>query len=175
MHNFLLIVDDEVFAKLLQRGFQRHGLQLDCLSTPQALNQYTGQPDGIILDLNLKGEYGLDWIPTLTQRYPDAKILMLTGYASISTAVSAIKLGAWQYLPKPADVPLILQAFQVADVPTQEPPAPNEDVPSLQRLKWEHIQFVLDQNQGNISATARALNMHRRSLQRMLLKKPVHK
>lgn len=179
MQHFLLIDDDETFARLLQRSFTRHSLHLDWIAAQAELAAYTGQPEGIILDLNLNGDSGLRWLPELRQRFPDAKIVVLTGYASISTAVSAVKLGAWQYLPKPADVPLILQAFQQQDPAQNNAPPPAEPLtesgPSLQRLKWEHIQFVLQQHQGNISATARALNMHRRTLQRMLNKRPAKK
>ncbi|MFD1244397.1 response regulator transcription factor [Paralysiella testudinis] len=178
MKHFLLVDDDEIFAHLLQRGFGRHGLTLDWAANSDAALAYQGQPDGIILDLNLGGDSGLQLLPRLVQQFPASKIVVLTGYASISTAVSAVKLGACQYLPKPADVATLLQAFgndntTVAEDNQQTPIA--EQGPSLQRLKWEHIQFVLQQHQGNISATARALNMHRRTLQRMLAKHPVKK
>lgn len=175
MQPFLLIDDDEIFAHLLQRSFTRQHLTLDWLNHSSQLTDYTGNPQGIILDLNLAGESGLHLLPALCQRFPHTKIVVLTGYASISTAVAAVKLGAWQYLPKPADVALILQAFQTRPE-AAEPPLENiitEQGLSLQRQKWEHIQFVLQQHQGNISATARALNMHRRTLQRILTKRPV--
>ncbi len=99
------------------------------------------------------------------------RILMLTGYASIQTAVEAIKLGATNYLPKPAGVAEILSALQ-SDQPNTELEIAEQPL-SVDRLEWEHIQRVLAEHDGNISATARALNMHRRTLQRKLAKKPV--
>lgn len=111
MKHFLLIDDDEIFAHLLQRGFSRHGLTLDWATNSDAALAYPGRPDGIILDLNLGGDSGLQLLPQLVQQFPASKIVVLTGYASISTAVSAVKLGACQYLPKPADVATLLQAF----------------------------------------------------------------
>lgn len=179
MNAFLLIDDDEIFAHLMQRGFVRHGLTLDWCADAASAMDYSGHPEGIVLDLNLGGDSGLQLLPRLVNKYPQAKIVVLTGYASISTAVSAVKLGACQYLPKPTDVPTLLQAFahssDAIDTPTEIDTPIAEQGPSLQRLKWEHIQFVLQQNDGNISATARALNMHRRTLQRMLAKHPVKK
>lgn len=169
--HYLLIDDHETFAQLLMRGFARHELSLDwCPSGEKAL-QSSMQYDGIILDLNLGEESGLHLLPLLKQKFPDSAIVVLTGYASISTAVKAIKLGATHYLPKPASVSAILQAFQgEGETEIEE----NEDFesPSLKRLTWEHIQLTLDAHQGNISATARALGLHRRSLQRMLAKHP---
>ena len=173
---FLLVDDNETFALLLQRGFARHHLALAWARNSAEALAYETYFDGIVLDLNLDGESGLQLLPQLAQRQPQAKIVILTGYASISTAVSAIKLGAVQYLPKPADVATIVAALTEHAEPTAvaETPLPPQG-PSLQRLKWEHIQFTLQQHDGNISATARALNMHRRTLQRMLHKHPVKK
>jgi two-component system response regulator RegA len=115
-------------------------------------------------------------LPRLCGQLPDCRIVVLTGYASISTAVDAIKLGAVQYLAKPVDVDTLLRAFShnletapLAGAVASPPPV----VPmSVDRMEWEHIQRVLREHQGNISATARALNMHRRTLQRKLLKRP---
>lgn len=180
MKHFLLIDDDDTFARLMQRAFTRKGLSLAYAADAAAVQACVGTPDGIILDLNLNGDSGLQLLPQLVAQFPASKIVVLTGYASISTAVSAVKLGACQYLPKPADVDTLLQAFghdAAANVnATSEQYTPIADQgPSLQRLKWEHIQFALQQHNGNISATARALNMHRRTLQRMLAKHPVKK
>lgn len=177
MNHLLLIDDDAVFARIMQRAFARRKLDLAWVADAQSALAHPLPPDGIILDLNLGSDSGLQLLPHLKKRFPASKIVVLTGYASISTAVSAVKLGADQYLPKPADVATILQALSGdtddAAAPTETPLA--EQGPSLQRLKWEHIQFVLQQNDGNISATARALNMHRRTLQRMLAKHPAKK
>ncbi len=177
MQTFLLVDDNETFASLLVRGFERQGYQLTWARNSVEALQKTDIFDGIILDLNLGNESGLQLLPQLAEQHPHSKIIVLTGYASISTAVSAVKLGAVQYLPKPANVDTILQAFHADQESTEEvaaTPVPDE-MPSIQRLQWEHIQFVLQQNDGNISATARTLNMHRRTLQRILSKHPVKK
>jgi two-component system response regulator RegA len=99
-------------------------------------------------------------------------VVVLTGYASIATAVDAIKLGATQYLAKPADTTAILAALAARAPDTGQAPPPEQTM-SLKRLSWEHVQRVLAEHDGNISATARALHMHRRTLQRMLQKRPV--
>lgn len=177
MSHFCLIDDNATFARLLQRGMERKGHTLTwCENREQALGLETAG-DGIILDLNLGEESGLSLLPELHQRFPDTPIVILTGYASINTAVSAIKLGASQYLPKPADLDSILKCFQQPEpAPTELAQTPlAEDPLSLKRLTWEHLQRVLDEHDGNVSATARALNMHRRTLQRMLQKRPVKK
>lgn len=129
------------------------------------------KPQYVVLDLKLEHESGLALIEPLKAKLPDAKIVILTGYSSISTAVNAIKLGAFNYLCKPAGTQDILAAFE------QETPLTTAiddgQLPSVKRLEWEHIQRVLADNGGNISATARSLGMHRRTLQRKLQKKPV--
>ena len=128
------------------------------------------QPARIVLDLNLAGTSGLSLIPHLLAASPDCRIVVLTGYASIATAVDAIKLGATQYLAKPVEIEAILAAF--GDDAAPDLAVPDEPL-SVDRLEWEHIQRVLAENDGNISATARALKMHRRTLQRKLAKRPV--
>ena len=129
------------------------------------------EPDLISLDLKLEGSSGLNLLPLLVEASPQSKIVVLTGYSSIATAVEAIKLGAVNYLCKPADADEILAAFQKQE---GNPDAPLAEQPmSVNRLTWEHIQKVLHENDGNISATARALGMHRRTLQRKLQKRPV--
>jgi two-component system response regulator RegA len=173
---YLLIDDSESFAELLIRGFQRLQLQLDWAKNSEQALAKTTSYYGIILDLNLDSESGLRLLPKLVEHFPHSKIVILTGYASINTAIKAIKLGAVHYLPKPASVESILQAF---NVDREEDSSEEEELefeqPSLKRLTWEHIQFTLDANNGNISATARALGLHRRTLQRMLAKNPVKK
>jgi two-component system response regulator RegA len=169
----LLVVDDDpVFNKVLvralgQRGFDTYGatdgegaLELAC----------DHEPEFIVLDLNIGGESGLKLIRPLLDASPDARILVLTGYASIATAVDAVKLGAIQYLAKPADVDSIVRALQAEGVVLDDrvPEVPM----SVDRLEWEHIQRVLAEHDGNISATARALQMHRRTLQRKLARPP---
>jgi two-component system response regulator RegA len=124
-----------------------------------------------VVDLRLATDSGLRLIPPLIAAHPGIRILLLTGYASIATAVEAIKLGAVHYLPKPAGVDDILQALGRSEG-DPDAPAPEEPM-SVDRLEWEHIQKVLAENDGNLSATARALKMHRRTLQRKLAKRPV--
>ena len=127
-------------------------------------------PEYVVLDLNLAGDSGLMLIPELLTVESAIRIMVLTGYASIATAVEAIKLGAVNYLPKPADADQILAAFTVNG---GDPAMPINARPlSINRLEWEHIQRVLHDNDGNISVTARQLNMHRRTLQRKLAKRP---
>lgn len=172
MKRLLLIDDDAAFASVLQRSLSRRGYAVQHAANPdEALAALVPPPDGIVLDLNLEGESGLRLLPLLAARAPQARILVLTGYASIATAVEAVKLGAVNYLAKPATVADILAALgQTAanpDTPIVEQPM------SLKRVSWEHLQRVLAEHGGNVSATARALNMHRRTLQRMLAKRPV--
>ena len=170
----LVIDDDPVFNATLVRALSRRGLVVegiteaaDALPAAQRL-----RPSRIVLDLNLGGSSGLALIPPLLDMLPDCRIVVLTGYASIATAVDAIKLGAVQYLAKPVEVEAILNAFaqDVADPAEAEFAATPL---SVDRLEWEHIQRVLHEHEGNISATARALKMHRRTLQRKLGKRPV--
>jgi two-component system, response regulator RegA len=130
-------------------------------------------PRYVTLDLRMPGPCGLALIERLRALNPEVRIVMLTGYASITTAVEAIKLGAIQYLTKPAD------AAQILDALHQDEGDPEVEVPeqplSVSRLEWEHIQKVLAECDGNISAAARALGMHRRTLQRKLGKRPVRR
>jgi two-component system response regulator RegA len=125
-----------------------------------------------ILDLNLDGQSSLELIPALTVTNAKIRILILTGYASIATAVEAIKLGAHNYLAKPADAEEILSALTRRETALESSSSHQEPM-SVRRLEWEHIQKVLLENDGNISATARQLKMHRRTLQRKLQKRPV--
>ncbi len=170
--HYLIIDDNETFAATLARALNRLGYRVDiCHTADQAVEVNRAQkPTRIILDLKLAHSSGLQLIAPLKNDNPAASIVVLTGYSSISTAVEAIKLGAHQYLCKPAGAREILAAFgpQTNAMDTDLP----ENPPSVNRLQWEHIQRVLNDHDGNISATARALNMHRRTLQRKLLKKP---
>lgn len=170
-HKRILIIDDDQhFSQVLARSLERQGHQTavaasgdEALQTAQQL-----QPQWISLDLRLEQESGLGLIGRLKQQHPDCRIVMLTGYASIPTAVEAVKLGAHNYLHKPATLQELIAAFDDSD-PILEP-LPDNSVMSVERLEWEHIQRVLSEQQGNISATARVLNMHRRTLQRKLQK-----
>ena len=169
----LLVVDDDpAFNKVLvralaQRGFDTYGAT-DSEGALELARDH--EPEFIVLDLNIGGESGLKLIRPLLDVTPGARILVLTGYASIATAVDAVKLGAVQYLAKPADVDSIVRALRAEEVVLEDrvPDAPM----SVDRLEWEHIQRVLAEHEGNISATARALQMHRRTLQRKLARPP---
>jgi two-component system response regulator RegA len=172
----LLLVDDDVtFCQVLARALNKRGYTTAIAHNGrEALEAAaTRRPRGAVVDLKLADESGLALIDGLRQELPDLKIVMLTGYASIATAVEAVKLGATHYLCKPATVDEILASF---DLVTGNPEVPvPEQPPSIDRLEWEHIQKVLQDNDGNISATARALGMHRRTLQRKLAKRPVRR
>lgn len=170
--DFLLVDDDQAFSSVLARSLIRRGFRVECAAERHAALQARDEaPLRILLDLNLEGESGLRLLPELRQCYPHAAVVVLTGYASIATAVEATKLGAVQYLAKPATVDDILAAFQQVMANPELPLAPQPM--SLRRVTWEHLQRVLSENDGNISATARAMGMHRRTLQRMLAKRPV--
>ncbi|MFQ3322876.1 MAG: two-component system response regulator RegA [Pseudomonadales bacterium] len=171
--NILLVDDDQTFTTVLARALTRRGIGVitaNCSS--EALVASAKQPfSHAVVDLKISQESGLKLIPELIKVQPELAILMLTGYSSISTAVDAIKLGAVNYLCKPANTDEILAAFDTAPAPESDNIAVKP--PSLERLGWEHIQRILSANDGNISATARALDMHRRTLQRKLQKRPV--
>jgi len=169
----ILIIDDEDhFSQVLSRSLLRLGYQASTANTGEhALIVMREQVfDWISLDLRLGQDSGLNIIKSLLELNPNAQIVVLTGFASIPTAVEAIKLGALNYLHKPATVKELLSAFEgkseAAEVAIEENPM------SIERLEWEHIQRILYENEGNISSTARALGMHRRTLQRKLQKHP---
>ena len=170
--SLLLVDDDATFCSVLCRALEKRGFAVTFAhsveqATPLARDN---PPEYAVVDLKMSGASGLALVHTLHELDPATRIVVLTGYASIATAVEAIKLGATQYLAKPANADEIVAAF--GHSASVELPL-NVQPPSVERLEWEHIQRVLNENQGNISATARALNMHRRTLQRKLGKRPV--
>ena len=173
--DILLVEDDEVFARVISRAMAHRNHTLHHAADADAVPALLGerQFDWAILDLNLGGHSSLSLIPELKRHNPDITILVLTGYASIATAVEAIKLGASNYLAKPADADEILAALQSQTPATTAAEPDVQGRMSVRRLEWEHIQQVLKENNGNISETARQLGMHRRTLQRKLQKKPV--
>ena len=169
----LLLVDDDVtFCQVLKRALEKRGF---CISVAHSVEEAIpiaekNPPEFAIVDLKMGGAPGLALVKILHQLDPNTRIVMLTGYASIATAVEAIKLGATQYLAKPANADEIVAAFgHVANGDAPINPRPTQ----IENLEWEHIQRVLHEHDDNISATARALNMHRRTLQRKLAKPPV--
>lgn len=169
----LLIIDDEKsFAEVLQRLLIQHGYDVKiALDTKNALAEMEQwQAAYCLLDLKIAGESGLKLIQPLKSVNPDLLLIVMTGFASISTVVEAMKLGASNYLAKPIDIHIVLDALEN---PSANPDASIDNDPmSVKRLEWEHIQSMLAKNDGNISATARDLNMHRRTLQRKLGQKP---
>lgn len=171
--DFLIVDDDASFRDVLARALQRRGFVALSAGDGSAalLLAHKHQPQRALIDLKLVHESGLDIIAALKQTLPSIDIVMLTGYSSIATAVEAVKRGALNYLCKPASVDEILAVFAV-DTRDDTPTTPIQPH-SVDRLEWEHIQKVLLDNDGNISATARALGMHRRTLQRKLQKRPV--
>lgn len=172
----LLIDDDEVFVHVLGRALGTRGFEVaSAHDGSSALARCADfQPRYIVLDLKLGGESGLALIPRLTAARPNARILLLTGYASIATAVEAIKRGAHDYLAKPVDADQVVQALLGTANPASASTASLPDAPPpLKRLEWEHIQRVLNECEGNISEAARRLGLHRRTLQRKLAKRPV--
>ncbi|MEN3372320.1 response regulator [Dechloromonas sp. ZS-1] len=169
----LIIDDDPAFNAILVRTLTRRGFAASGVQDPAAAlaAARAHPPARVVLDLNLAGQSGLALIQPLLALNPDCRIVVLTGYASITTAVDAIKLGAVQYLAKPVEIEAILNAFDDEAPLDSSFDTPDEPL-SVDRLEWEHIQRVLAENDGNISATARALKMHRRTLQRKLSKRP---
>lgn len=168
----LLVDDDAVFVEILARALAKRGFEVETAREFQIALTIIEQRlhDFAVVDLKMPGGSGLALVERLKQRNPGMRIVVLTGFASVATAVEAIKLGAIHYLPKPADADEIVAAFGRDQGDTG---APVSSRPlSVERLEWEHIQKVLSENTGNVSATARALNMHRRTLQRKLGKKP---
>lgn len=170
MLQIVLLEDDAAFAQVLTNALTKQGFATHWQSVPQAVLDLTlAKVDCFLIDLHLAGESGLSVIAPLRERYPQARIIVLTGFASIATAVQAVKLGADEYLSKPAPLASIIKAIQNQEqaVLLTEP-----NLPSPKRLQWEYLQQVLQENDGNISKTARVLKMHRRTLQRQLQKKP---
>jgi two-component system response regulator RegA len=175
----LLIVDDDAtFVRVLSRALMSRGFEVITAGNADEARALSNrhQPRHCVLDLKLGEENGLRLIPELRELVPDMRILLLTGYASIATAVEAIKRGAHDYLAKPVDADAVVRALlegdtvQLGDDEVMDAP---EAPLALRRLEWEHIQRVLTECDGNISETARRLGMHRRTLQRKLSKHPV--
>lgn len=169
----LVTDDDETFRRVLQRAMERRGYAVMVAGDVPAALALAGEnpPELAVVDLKMPGESGLELVRALHALDAETRIVVLTGYASIATAVEAIKLGATHYLAKPATPDEILAAFARREGLTEL--AVPDDPMSVERLEWEHIQRVLREHEGNISATARALKMHRRTLQRKLGKYPV--
>lgn len=170
----LLLEDDDALRMQLARKLEQQGFRVHaCASLADAEAVLASHSDirWAVLDQNVRDDNGLDLIRPLLAQAPDCRIVMLTGYGSIPAAVAATRRGASNYLTKPASLASILQALE-EDPACAALPALPDAPPSLERLEWEHIQRVLDDHQGNVSAAARALGIHRRTLQRRLKKRP---
>lgn len=169
--SLLLVDDDPTFCRVLSAALHKRGFSVSVAhSVEQALPlAHAHPPEFAVVDLKMGGAPGLVLVQALHALDPNTRIVMLTGYASIATAVEAIKLGATQYLAKPANADEIVAAF--AHHPDSSAPLKLQPA-QIDNLEWDHIQRVLRENNDNISATARVLNMHRRTLQRKLAKPP---
>jgi two-component system response regulator RegA len=168
----LLVDDDDAFLSALAMAMRKRGFLVTLANSAETAFELAqaDPPEFAVVDLKMSGNSGLVLVRQLASLQAATKIVILPGYASIATAIEAIKLGATHYLAKPVDADEIVAAFSKQ--------SGNEEIElshnplSVDRLEWEHIQRVLVENDGNISATARSLNMHRRTLQRKLGKKP---
>lgn len=169
-NSLLVLDDDEPFRRRLARAMDKRGFQTTDLETVAAGRAFcTATPPAYaIVDLRLEDGSGLDVVEILRAQRPEARIIVLTGYGAIATAVAAVKSGATDYLSKPADANDVTSALLA--MPGDRPPPP-ENPMSADRVRWEHIQRVFELCDRNVSETARRLNMHRRTLQRILAKR----
>lgn len=168
--SLLLVDDDEIFVNRLSRAMERRGFRPQVtLTVADAITAVRKAAAAYaVVDLRLEDGSGLDVVEALREARPDSRIIVLTGYGAIATAVAAVKMGATDYLSKPADANDIVSAL----LETGELlPPPPENPMSADRVKWEHIQRVYEQCDRNVSETARRLHMHRRTLQRILAKR----
>jgi two-component system response regulator RegA len=169
--SLLIVDDDEAFRKRLARAMEKRGFDpvLMAESVAEGLETTRRQPPAFaVIDLRLEDGNGLDVVEALRETRPDSRIVVLTGYGAIATAVAAVKIGATDYLSKPADADDVEAALLSR---ADDKPAPPENPMSADRVRWEHIQRVFELCDRNVSETARRLNMHRRTLQRILAKR----
>lgn len=170
----LLLVDDSVaFRERLARAFRDRGYNVCSAGNYDEAMQVAAEivPDMAVVDLRMPGPSGLNLVRDLKAMHGEARILVLSGFGSISTAIDAVRLGATNFLPKPADADDILAALERGENEVAELPDTEPETPSLARAEWEHIHRVLADCGGNISECARRLGIHRRSLQRKLQKR----
>ena len=166
----LIVDDDKAFLQRLARAMEKRGFVTETAESVAEARQKAEaiSPSFAVVDMRLEDGNGLDVIEIVRSRRPDARAIILTGYGNIATAVTAVKLGAVDYLSKPADADEIHAALmQMKDARA----APPENPMSADRVRWEHIQRVYELCGRNVSETARRLNMHRRTLQRILAKR----
>ena len=163
----LIVDDDEPLCQRLARAMERRGFVVQTADSVAGGIRLAGErpPAFAVVDLRLGDGSGLEIVKVIRQTRPAARIVMLTGYGNIATAVAAVKAGAVDYLPKPVDADAVERALLATDAALPPPP---EDPMSADRVRWEHIQRVFEQCDRNVSETARRLKMHRRTLQRIL-------
>ncbi len=169
--SLLIVDDDEAFRRRLARAMEKRGFDpvLMAESVAEGLSVTRQTPPAFaVIDLRLEDGNGLDVVEALRETRPDSRIVVLTGYGAIATAVAAVKIGATDYLSKPADADDVEAALMSRP---DDKPAPPENPMSADRVRWEHIQRVFELCDRNVSETARRLNMHRRTLQRILAKR----
>ena len=168
--SLLIIDDDRPFRQRLVRAMEKRGFDVESAESVEEGMALVREihPAFAVVDLRLEDGNGLDIVTVLHEVRPEARVVMLTGYGNIATAVAAVKAGAIDYLAKPADADDVAKALLVVD---GERPAPPENPMSADRVRWEHIQRVYELCGRNVSETARRLNMHRRTLQRILAKR----
>jgi two-component system response regulator RegA len=168
--SLLLVDDDEAFVKRLARAMEKRGFEVETAESVAAGRAVaTARPPAYaVVDLRLEDGNGLDVVEAIHERRPESRVVVLTGYGAIATAVAAVKIGASDYLSKPADANEIVSALLAKGDALPPPP---ENPMSADRVRWEHIQRVYEQCDRNVSETARRLSMHRRTLQRILAKR----
>jgi two-component system response regulator RegA len=166
----LIVDDDEPLRNRLARAMERRGFAVTTAESVSTARERIAEdaPAFALIDLRLGDGNGFDVVDILREARPDSRVVMLTGYGNIATAVAAVKAGAIDYLPKPADADMVEKALS-SD--SESLPPPPEQPMSADRVRWEHIQRVYEQCNRNVSETARRLNMHRRTLQRILNKR----
>lgn len=168
--SLLIVDDDEPFLRRLARAMEKRGFEVTAVETVAEGRAAAARrpPAFAVVDLRLEDGHGLDVVEMLRERRADTRIVVLTGYGAIATAVAAVKTGAWDYLSKPADANDVTTALLADGRVRPEPP---ENPMSADRVRWEHIQRIFEMCGRNVSETARRLNMHRRTLQRILAKR----
>ena len=169
-NSLLILDDDEPFLRRLAKAMEKRGFAVETAGSIAAGSAIATArtPAYAVIDLRLADGNGLDVVEILRSKRPDCRIVELTGYGAIATAVAAVKIGATDYLSKPADANDVINALLTRD---DELPPPPENPMSADRVRWEHIQRVYELCDRNVSETARRLNMHRRTLQRILAKR----
>jgi len=171
--SLLIVDDDEAFLRRLAKAMEKRGSAVETAeSVADGRASATARPPAYaVVDLRLEDGNGLDVVEVLREKRPDSRIVVLTGYGAIATAVAAVKMGATDYMSKPADARDVTHALLATG---DELPPPPDNPMSADRVRWEHIQRVYELCDRNVSETARRLNMHRRTLQRILAKRSPH-